>query len=453
MYAIVDIETTGGLSDAHRITEVAVLVHNGYGIVGEFQSLINPGRPIPGYISGLTGIDDEMVRDAPAFSDISSGLFELLEDKIFVAHQVNFDYNFLKQEFLRVGKVLHRPKLCTVRIGRQIFPGLRSYSLGSICHHAGIIIKHRHRAFGDAEATARLFGQMLDKDQDGLIAKALKRNSGESFLPPHISREKYDSLPEQAGVYYFHDAHGKVMYIGKAVNIKNRFKGHFSGGSRSNHSMKSEICDISYELTGSEFLALLVETLEIKRLWPKYNRAQKVKSFSWGIYQYEDAIGYRRFQIAKTKYLHPPEFSFSTHAEAWAYMLEKINEYKLCPKLCGIQKSHGACYSFKEKSCHGACCGKESVHLYNHKVEEWFCSVKQQTSKILIREKGRVQEEQAAILFDRGLLSAYGFIDRQLDYRGTEGVLAVLKKVKPVPETGFILKAYLTHSKVDFIEL
>lgn len=453
MYAIVDIETTGGFSEAHRITEIAVMVHNGYEIVDEFQSLINPGRPIPGFIRGLTGIDDGMVKNAPAFSDISSILFELLKDKIFVAHNVNFDYNFLRQEFFRIGKVFNRPRLCTVRLGRKIYPGLRSYSLGRICEHAGITIRDRHRAFGDAEATAHLFGLMLGKDKTGIIAMALKRDSGESFLPPHIAKEKYEALPEQAGVYYFHDAHGKVIYIGKAVNIKSRFKSHFSGGSKSNQSMKSEICDISYELTGSDFLAMLLESLEIKRLWPKFNRAQKVNSTSWGIYQYEDVAGYRRFQIAKTKNMQPPEFSFTTHAEAWSYLLGKINEYHLCPKLCGIQKSHGSCYSYQENKCQGACCGQESTLMYNEKIDQWLGSHKTQNSKILIREKGRDKNEQAAILFDQGLLSAYGFIDKESDYLGAEGVIAALTKVKPVPETRYILKSYLTNCKADFIEL
>jgi DNA polymerase-3 subunit epsilon len=244
-----------------------------------------------------------------------------------------------------------------------------------------------------------------------------------------------------------------VIYIGKALNIKSRFKGHFSAGSKSNLSMKSEIYDVTYELTGSDFLALLLETLEIKRLWPKFNRAQKVKSNLWGIYQYEDAAGYQRFQIAKSQNLHPAVFSFTTHAEAWAYLLDKIKEYHLCPRLCGIQKSNGVCYSYPEKNCKGACCGEESVSNYNGKINRWIQSLNQHTSKILIKEKGRIQEEQAAILFDHGLLSAYGFIDNNLDYGGTEEVISVLKKVKSVPETNFILKAYLANSQANFIKL
>lgn len=453
MYAVVDIETTGGFSASHRITEVAVMVHDGDQVVQEYHSLVNPGRAIPGFITGLTGIDNETVRHAPTFSEIATELHALLSDKVFVAHNVNFDYSFLKEEFRRVGIDFNRPKLCTVRLSRQICPGLRSYSLGRICEQVGIKISDRHRAFGDAAATARLWGYLLSKDDDRWIAKALRRNSGEAFLPPQISMETYLSLPEGVGVYYFHDIHGKVIYVGKAINIRKRFKGHFGGGSKSSQSMKSEIHSVSYELTGSEFLALLLEALEIKRLWPKYNRSQKVKAATWGIYQYEDSRGYFRLQVAKIQRLHEPLFSFSSHAEAWAFLLEKIRTHSLCPKLCGVEKTAGACYSFQGGVCKGACCGEEGVDSYNLKISELLCSMKKQPSRILIKEKGREQDEEAAILFDQGLLCAYGFVDKTRSYSDTEEVLSCLKKVKSVPETQTILKTYLAKEKIEFVAL
>jgi len=453
MYAVVDIETTGGFSSSHRITEVAVMVHDGDQVIEEYHSLVNPGRAIPGFITGLTGITEEMVRHAPAFSEIAKELHTLLVDKVFIAHNVNFDYTFLKEEFRRVGIELNCPKLCTVRLSRQICPGLRSYSLGRICEQLGIEISDRHRAFGDAAATAQLWAYLLSRDEGGLINKALRRNSGEAFLPPQISMEAYLSLPETAGVYYFHNSQGQVIYVGKAINIRKRFKGHFGGGSKSSQSMKSEIHSVSFERTGSEFLALLLEALEIKRLWPKYNRSQKVKAATWGIYQYEDTRGYLRLQIAKIQRLHEPLFSFSSHAGAWAFLLDKIRTHGLCPRLCGVQKVPGACYAFQEQLCKGACCGEESRESYNLKISELFYFLKEQPSRILIKEQGREQGEEAAILFDQGLLSAYGFIDKALAYDNTEEVLSSLKRVKSVPETQAILKAYLAKEKVEFVEL
>lgn len=453
MYAVVDIETTGGFSAAHRITEVAVMVHDGIQVIREYHSLVNPGRIIPGFITGLTGIDEEMVRNAPDFSEIAAELYAVLADKVFVAHNVNFDYSFLKEEFRRAGIDFNCPKLCTVRLARQICPGLRSYSLGRICESIGISIFDRHRAFGDAAATAQLLAYLLSKDESGWVGKALKRNSGEAFLPPQISMATYLGLPEAAGVYYFYDLHGQVIYVGKAINIRKRFKGHFTGGSKSSLSMKSEVYSVSYELTGSEFLALLLEALEIKRLWPKYNRSQKVKAATWGIYQYEDSSGYLRLQIAKIQRLHEPVCSFSSHAEAWAFLLGKVKDYHLCPKFCGIQKTSGACYAFQEHKCEGACCGEESLESYNSKVKKLFLSAEEQPSRILIKENGREQGEEAAILFDQGLLRAYGFIDKTVGYVDAEDVLSCLTGVKSVPETQTILRAYLAKSKVDFVEI
>src|SRR5574339_1237669 len=182
MYAIVDIETTGGYAENHRITEVAIYHHDGIQVTDEYHTLINPGRNIPYYITGLTGITTEMVLESPPFEEVAEDLFKRLEGKIFVAHNAHFDYSFLKKEFEQVAINCQSKKLCTVRLSRKIIPGLRSYSLGSLAESLGIEIMNRHRAGGDASATVRIFDQLLRRDRDGQIAKALKRNSGETIL-------------------------------------------------------------------------------------------------------------------------------------------------------------------------------------------------------------------------------------------------------------------------------
>src|SRR3990170_6640714 len=175
MYAIVDIETTGGYAANHRITEVAIYHHDGMQITGSFHTLINPERNIPYYITGLTGITSEMVMDAPAFKEVAEEIFKRLEGKIFVAHNAHFDYSFLKKEFEEVGISWQSKKLCTVRLSRKIIPGLRSYSLGSLAESLGIQIANRHRAGGDAAATVKVFDQLLQRDCDNHILKALKK--------------------------------------------------------------------------------------------------------------------------------------------------------------------------------------------------------------------------------------------------------------------------------------
>ncbi|AGA78806.1 exonuclease domain-containing protein [Echinicola vietnamensis] len=446
IYAIVDIETTGGYGKRHRITEVAAVAHNGSQILDSFQTLINPDCEIPGFITGLTGIDQSMVEGAPYFEDIADELYAFLEDKIFVAHNVNFDYQFIRSEFERIGKSFDRPKLCTVRLSRKIFPGLRSYSLGRICEHKNIEIKSRHRAFGDAEATAELFTKLLLADQEGIVEQLLKRNSGEAFLPPNITKEQFLSLPESIGVYYFHDANGKVIYVGKALNIRHRFKGHFSGAGKGKQGMKSAIYDVSFQLTGSEFLALLVEALEIKQHWPKYNRAQKAKNAPWGIYRYQDGQGFERFQVAKINRFTKPLLAFHSHHEAWSYLLEKIEKHQLCAKLCGVQKSASACFDHQAGACLGACCGEEEPSSYNTRVEDWLQEIQREKSRLLIREKGRHPNEQAAIYFEDGVLKAYGFIDSEAEFDTDEAVIDQLEMVKPVGDTSSILAQYLSKN-------
>ena len=168
MYAIVDIETTGG-GGTSRITEIAVFRHDGTRIVDFFHSLVNPEMYIPPFITRLTGIDNEMVKDAPTFCEVQDAVRAMTRDAWFVAHNAKFDYGFLKREFGALDEYFQRDLLCTVQLSRKIFPGLKSYSLGNLCESLEIMIENRHRAHGDAEATVRLFEKLLLNDSQNLI--------------------------------------------------------------------------------------------------------------------------------------------------------------------------------------------------------------------------------------------------------------------------------------------
>ncbi|WP_114750896.1 exonuclease domain-containing protein [Pleomorphovibrio marinus] len=449
MYAIVDIETTGGFSSGNRIIEVAVVLYDGDSICDTYQTLINPQRNLPGFITGLTGINEDMLSNAPVFNDIAQRLYGMLKDKVFVAHNVNFDLNFIKEEFIKVGIAYNPSKLCTVRLSRKIFPGHRSYSLGAICGVRGIKIDGRHRAMGDAHATALLFGQLLKNDPEQNILASLKNKGAEMSLPPNISKDIYQNIPEGTGVYYFHDAKGQVIYVGKANNIKKRFKGHFVGKSKI--ALRTEIHDVSFELTGNEFLALLLETLEIKRLWPKYNRSLKVKSNGWGIFLYEDQNGYQRMTVSKVNGKQVPICTFSSHSEAWHFLMDQVKNHSLCPKLCGIQKAKGACFGLEGAPCNGACMGAELPESYNARIQQFLDKVRMDGSRILIKEKGRDQSEEVALLFENGILSAFGFVDREHQVEGD--ITNQLKAVKPVMETKHLLRSYLEKAKKDNIYL
>ena len=164
-YAIVDIETTGGKATRHRITEIAIVLHDGKKILDQWETLINPECYIPHGITELTGITQEMVQDAPKFYEVAKTIVEKTEKAIFVAHNVRFDYGFLREEFKRLGYTFSRRQLCTVRLSRKAFPGLRSYSLGKLIKHFGIKVNDRHRAMADTLATVELFEKILRQEE------------------------------------------------------------------------------------------------------------------------------------------------------------------------------------------------------------------------------------------------------------------------------------------------
>jgi len=228
MYAIVDIETTGSYAEANGITEIAIHVFDGIEVVAVFESLINPLQPIPPFIQQMTGITNEMVVNAPPFASIAERVYNLLQGQIFVAHNVQFDYSFVLAQLKAAGFDLNCAKLCTVRLSRQILPGYPSYSLGKLCRSLGILLENRHRAGGDTAATVALFKKLLHEDTQNHIGKSLKRSSKEWILPPHVPRTDFDQLPTKPGVYYFHDKKNKVVYVGKAINLRYRVNSHFS---------------------------------------------------------------------------------------------------------------------------------------------------------------------------------------------------------------------------------
>jgi DNA polymerase III subunit epsilon len=449
MYAIVDIETTGGYAANHRITEIAIYHHDGMQITDTYHTLINPGRSIPYYITGLTGITTEMVMTAPTFKDLASEILSKLDGKVFVAHNAHFDYSFLKKELEDAGINWQAKKLCTVRLSRKIIPGLRSYSLGSLAESLGVTISNRHRAKGDAAATVKIFDMLLQRDRDNNILKALKRNSGETILPPNLPKEEFEKLPAKCGVYYFHDAHGKVIYVGKAINIKKRIAGHFSGDAKewSRSKIRSEIHHISFELAGNELIALLLESQEIRKLWPKYNQAQKYRVEEWGIYNYEDRNGYQRFSVNMVTRGSRPLIRFSSKGEAWNFLWEKVREFSLCPKLSGLQVSKGLCFNYQTGECKGACMCIETVKKYNRKIEKTIASFSGQGSSVAIIGKGRRTDEQSLVLVERGNYLGFGYFDSNVSISDLDSARTYIRTSVETPTVQNLINSYITNPR------
>lgn len=407
-YAIVDIETTGGHAAANGITEISIHLHDGQQPVGHFETLINPDQFIPSYITGLTGITNEMVRNAPLFSEVAERIYTLLRDNVFVAHNVNFDYSFIKSALAECGYELNANKLCTVRLSRKVFPGLASYSLGNICGYLGIKIDDRHRAGGDARATVTLFEKLLENDTTGIIKKALKKTSKEQSLPPHVPREHYERLPDLPGIYYFHDQRGKVVYVGKAKRIKKRVSSHFSNNSTSKQKQDflRSIHAISYEVCGNELVALLLESHEIKRLWPQFNRAQKHYEPRFGIVGYTDQRGISRFGMEKLGKHSKAAVYFPTPAECLSYLRQITEAYSLCYRLTGVATDPDSCI---DEKCPCRKNEKKLIIQYNKRVADAMVTLSSNESFVIL-EEGRTSRESAYVVVENGQFTGMGYV-------------------------------------------
>ena len=414
MYSIVDIETTGNGHKGQKITEISIFVFDGTTVVNEFTSLVNPEQNIPPFITNLTGITNAMVRNAPRFFEIAKKVQEITKNTIFVAHNVNFDYNIIKDEFASLGFNFNRKKLCTVRLSRKIIPGLQSYSLGNICTNEGITINGRHRAKGDAEATTELFRRLLARDNSFIINSFLNPRSRQATLPPLLDKKEVDSLPETFGVYYFKNTVKEIIYVGKANNIKQRVISHFYDKKKKERELCMETAHISYSETGSELLALLLESSEIKNKYPKYNRSQKNNNSAIGLFSYEDQKGVVHLAFNKIKLTPNPIATFYSLTECRNFLEKLCATYTLCPKYCHLQTNVKQCFHHQLKECKGVCCGKETVTNYNIRVKEAIQSISLTGKNLVLKEKGRFDNEIGFALILDGFYQGFGYLDKDL---------------------------------------
>jgi DNA polymerase-3 subunit epsilon len=447
-FAVVDLETTGGDTRHGRVIEVAIYIFNGKKIIDSYSSLVDPGQQIPPFITQLTGISDEMLVGAPPFEKVADKIFELTQNRVFVAHNVGFDYSFLRNEYKKLDRRFIRKRLCTVRLTRKVFPGLKSYSLGKLCGQFDIPLENRHRAFGDARATTALLKHVITNDLHGVIEESLKRYSREAILPPNLPREEYEELPEEPGVYYFHDHQGKVIYVGKARNLRDRVTSHFMDNEVSGKSrlFKSEIFNLSHELCGNELVALLLESHEIKRLWPKYNTSQKRPNNNWALRTYEDQNGYNRLVISRGRSIDTPLIVFNSFSEGWSFLQGLISDFRLCPKLGGIQKTASACHDHAIGNCLGACVKEDSTESYNDRVSEALDSIQNSEESFAIIGLGRTTEESSVILLEKGSYLGFGFFQEDMQISDLDQLKDFINPYKDNLDIQRIIRGYLNRN-------
>jgi DNA polymerase III subunit epsilon len=395
-FAIVDIETTGGFPDQHGMTEIAIVLHNGTEVEGKYETLINPHQSIPPYIANMTGISDKMVSAAPSFSAVAPQIFNLLKDRIFVAHNVNFDYSFVKYHLQQSGYQLNVSKLCTIRLSRKVFPGFKKYGLGHLCRELDIQITNRHRAGGDALATAQILDLVLQNNGMRLIKELLKRDNHSQTLPAHLPEQQVQNLPQLPGVYYFHDQKDKVIYVGKAKNLKKRVLSHFTGLdiSKKRQELLRTVHRISHVECPTEFIASLFESVEIKRLWPAHNKSQKRFEQVWGIFMFEDNRGYLRLAIDKKRKYLQPIMSFALLTDAHRMLWKLVKNFELNAALCFLDLT--AQNEWPE------------VDSYNEKVKQAVLWTQEQKETFIIRDK------RACVLVENGVFYGMGTPDEDI---------------------------------------
>ena len=454
MYAVVDIETTGGSPKTEKITEIAIYHFDGSRITDEFHSLVNPEKSIPYFITALTGITNEMVESAPRFYEIAKEIVEFTSDRILVAHNASFDYKFIKSEFKSLGFEFNRENICTLRLSRKLLPGHRSYSLGNICKDLNIVIENRHRASGDAQATVKLLEKLLNQSRETGQEELLKESVSTNLknLHPDLDQKVLSELPEETGVYYLVNDQKEVIYIGKSKNLRKRIMSHLSNnGSRRSIEMKESIAHVDYELTGSELIALLIESSEIKKHAPRYNRAQKRKTMQYGLYNKKDEKGYYRLAIDKTasRINEAPETCFQNLSEARRILSKLIERNWLCQKLCGMYNTEGSCFHYEIRQCNGACIGKESADIYNKRIMKAISGFYYQHQNMLIIDRGRHHEERSVVQLENGKYIGFGFLNTEDTYLQLEDIRDCVKIYEDNRDVQQIIRTYLNKNNVE----
>lgn len=428
MFAVIDIESSGGNLKTSRITEIAIIIHNGKRVIEEFCTLVNPETPIDPFVVALTGISNSMVDDAPTFNEIADRINLMTKNRIIVAHNSRFDYGILKNEFKRLGKRFQRKNLCTVKMSRKLLPGHSSYSLGKLCDDLNIPIKNRHRAMGDAAATTVLLEKMLFTEKKSLLKDLLKDELDTANLPKHVSPEEVNNLPEEIGVYYFLNEKQQAIYIGKSKNIRKRILSHFSSDVQSKRfsELKEKTYTFDYQITGSELVAELLEAGEIKRFMPDFNRAQRRKKYRYGIFSKIDDDGFHRLFI---ELLHPEEKALLKFtSKKWAE--KSLSDLILQHKLSQEKRLHLGCKS------------------YNKIVEKAIRQFHFEEPNLLIIDEGRTFFEKSIVLIQYGHYFGYKFIDEdELESQDMTDIIQSVPKDYNSPDKEKIIHRHLQKNK------
>lgn len=431
MYAVIDVEATGGKKGEESIIEVAIFLYDGENIVDQVISLVQPDREIDVYVQKLTQITPKMVSTAPKFHELAKRIIEITDGAVVVGHNVEFDYRMLKQEFNKLGYTYYRETIDTLPLSEKHFPEAESYSLGKLSKSLGIPVSDRHRAAGDARATLELFKLLQDKDSTKDIA-----TKEQSISDKKSSSPKYDSLlknlPNEIGIFYVFDKNNKVIYLSKSSNIAQSARKLLTGKTNLSNKIKLAAVEIKYETTGNDLISWLKENHEIKTINPSLNENKKKLNFPFTIY-IDEINNYKQLRIARTDYESKQKYvlRMNSYNSAVRFLSLISEEYELCSKINQVYIGEGACLGYAVGECHGACIGEESPESYNERVNQFLSKVCLENKSLLIIGKGRNLSEKSFVWLKNGVCKGYGYFDLNHQIK-TENL--VQKRMIPIEE-------------------
>ncbi|MDT0621786.1 exonuclease domain-containing protein [Croceitalea vernalis] len=427
MYAILDIESTGGKYNEEGIMEISIYRFDGQDVVDKFAGLINPERDIQPFVVKLTGINNSMLKSAPKFHEVAKRIIEITEGATLVAHNAQFDYRILRTEFRRLGYDFQRKTLCTVELSKQLIPDAESHSLGKLVRSLGIAVSDRHRADGDAQATLKLFKLLLIKDSDKSIIKTVIREETLGELSTR-QLDMVEELPTETGVYYLHNKDGEIIFLGKTKNMKKRVNQHFTNVGDLARKLQKETKKVTYQETGSELIALLKEYHEIKKTNPKYNQKIRKKGFSFGLYLTKDNNGALKFETEKVNVQFTRLSSF-TSAKSSALFLSKLEE------------------EFGLDSI-------KSLEDNSETLETIFNKYSLDNRNIALVDKGRSIGEQSVILIKEGHLKGFGYVELNHQLNNIHILESLITPIEGDSNSTLIMESYLRKkNRIKILEL
>lgn len=448
MYAILDIETTGGKYDEEGITEIAIYKHDGESITDQFSSLVNPQIKIQPFVQKLTGISSKMLKNAPKFYEIAKRIVQITDGCIIVAHNASFDYRILQTEFRRLGFPFERKSLCTVSLSKILLPDQPAYSLGKLVRNLGIPFSDQHRAIGDAKVTVKLFELLMEKDIQKNILKIYVSSEQPNKVPSKYL-EIIDKLPSEMGVYYIHNLKNEIIYIGKSNNIKKKILYHLTAKSKKSGVIQKEICSVTYALVGDELITFLKEQNEIKANSPKLNKALRYRTYPLGI-RLEERKEYPKLiieqVIEETSYLSV----FKNVKNAKKALFNWTNTFGLCLKKTSIARNiSGPCSNYGVDKCESVCISKESAFLYRGRIHNLLKSLQYPFSNFIIVSRGRKSGESSFVFIENYIFKGYGYFDLNHQIKNNEQIKSRLVNMEDNLDTQKIIRSFLGSKKYN----